>query len=90
MRDGDRLKHSIETQAERMARADRDRHTLLAQTAFLGILGLLFVLPLVVGAYVGHWFDTQQPGYSYRWTMAGLAAGLLMGGINVYLYIRKH
>lgn len=90
MQDGDRLQRSIETQAQRMAQAERDRPTLLAQTVFLGTLALLFVLPVVGGAYLGHWWDTQQAGYSYRWTMAGLAAGLVVGGVNVYLYIRSH
>jgi len=90
MRNGEQLKRNIETQAQRMAQAERDRPTLLAQTVFLGTLALLFVLPLIGGAYLGHWLDTQQTGYSYRWTMTGLSAGLLVGGINVYLYIRRH
>ena len=90
MKNGERLKHNIEAQGRRIAQADRERPTLLAQTVFLGTLGLLFVLPLVVGVYLGHWFDGHQSGYSYRWTMTGLAAGLLVGGINVYLYIRGH
>lgn len=90
MTDDDRLQRAIETQARRMARADRDRPTLLAQTVFLGTLALLFVLPVVGGAYLGHWLDVHQSGYSYRWTMIGLAAGLVLGAINVYAYIRKH
>jgi ATP synthase protein I len=90
MKDVERLKSKLEAQARRIAQADRDRPTLLAQTVFLGTLGLLFVLPLVIGVYVGHWFDGHQPGYSVRWTMSGLAAGLLVGCINVYLYIRAH
>jgi len=90
MNDSEQLKRSIEAQARRIAQADRDRPTLLAQTVFLGTLGLLFVLPLVFGVYVGHWFDGHLPGYSVRWTMTGLAAGLLVGGLNVYLYIRAH
>ncbi len=90
MADDDRLQRAIETQARRMAQADRDRPTLLAQTVFLGTLALLFVLPVVGGAYLGHWLDGTQPGYSYRWTMIGLAAGIALGAVNVYAYIRKH
>ena len=73
-RDEDRLRHAIETQAQRMAQADRDRPTLLAQTVFLGTLALLFVLPVIAGAYLGHWIDSLQVGYSYRWTMSLLMA----------------
>lgn len=89
-RDDDRLRHAIETQAQRMAQADRDRPTLLAQTVFLGTLALLFVLPVIAGAYLGHWIDDRQSGYSYRWTMIGLVAGLALGAVNVYAYFRKH
>jgi ATP synthase protein I len=90
MHEGERLKRTIETQAKRMAQADRDRPTLLAQTVFLGTLALLFVVPVVGGAYLGHWIDSQIAGYSYRWTMSGLIGGILLGGINVYVYIRSH
>lgn len=85
-----RLHRAIETQARRIAQAERDRSTLLAQTVFLGTLALLFVLPVVGGAYLGHWLDTQQAGYSYRWTMSGLVAGLVIGSLNVVLYIRRN
>lgn len=90
MGEDDRLQRAIQTQARRMAQADRDRPTLLAQTVFLGTLALLFVLPVVAGAYLGHWLDTGQSGYSYRWTMGGLVAGLVLGGVNVWAYIRRH
>jgi ATP synthase protein I len=88
--DDQRLQREIEKQAERMARAERERPTLLAQTVFLGTLALLFVVPLVGGTYLGHWIDSAQPGYSVRWTMIGMVAGLLLGAVNVYVYIRNH
>ena len=47
-----------------MAQAEKERPTLLAQTVFLGTLALLFVLPVVGGAYLGHWIDGLQAGYS--------------------------
>ena len=90
MENSDRLRRNIEKQAQRMAQAERERPTLLAQTVFLGTLALLFVLPVVGGAYLGHWLDSQLAGYSYRWTMSLLVTGLIVGGMNVYLYIRKH
>ena len=90
MEDGERLRRNIEQQAERMARADKERPTLLAQTVFLGTLALLFVLPVVAGAYLGHWIDGLLPGYSYRWTVSLLLTGVFVGVMNVYLYIRKN
>lgn len=87
---GERLRQNIEKQAQRMAQAEKDRPTLLAQTVFLGTLALLFVLPVVGGAYLGHWIDNQLAGYSYRWTMSLLLGGVAIGGMNVYLYIQRH
>ncbi len=90
MHNSDRLRRNIEKQARRLAQAEKERPTLLAQTVFLGTLALLFVLPVVGGAYLGLWLDSLQAGYSYRWTMSLLATGVLVGGMNVYLYIRRH
>lgn len=89
-RDGERLRRNIEKQAQRMAQAERDRPTLLAQTVFLGTLALLFVLPVVAGAYLGHWIDSQLAGYSYRWTVSLLLLGVGVGAMNVYLYIQRN
>ena len=90
MQNGERLKQNIEKQAQRMTQAEKERPTLLAQTVFLGTLALLFVLPVVGGAYLGHWIDSLQAGYSYRWTMSLLMTGLIVGAMNVYLYIQTH
>ena len=90
MQDDERLRRNIEKQARRMTQAEKDRPTLLAQTVFLGTLALLFVLPVVGGVYLGRWIDSLQPGYSYRWTVSLLLTGIFVGGMNVYLYIRKH
>jgi ATP synthase protein I len=90
MQNGERLRKSIESKARRMTQAEEERPTLLAQTVFLGTLALLFVLPVVGGAYLGHWIDSRQEGYSYRWTVSLLMTGLMVGAWNVYLYIKRH
>ncbi len=89
-RDNERLQRDIDRQVQRMTQAKKDRPTLLAQTVFLGTLALLFVLPVVAGAYLGRWMDEQVAGYSYRWTVSLLVTGVVVGAANVYLYIRKH
>jgi ATP synthase protein I len=83
------LAKRVEQQAQRMKRAERDRPTLLAQTIYLGSLGLMFILPVVVGAYLGHWLDGKLVGYSMRWTLSLLFAGIAVGGFNVYWLIRS-
>ncbi len=78
----------VESQVRRMKKAEKERPNLLAQTVYIGTLGLLLVLPVVAGAYLGHWLDSLVSGYSIRWTMSMLFLGVVVGGLNVYLFIR--
>jgi ATP synthase protein I len=82
------LKKKVENQAQRMKKAEKERPTLFGQTIFIGTLGLLFVLPMVGGAYLGHWLDSLAAEYSSRWTISMILAGVMVGAINVYLFIR--
>ena len=86
--DNDELHEEIEKQARRLRRADRDRPTLMAQTVYLGTLGLVFVLPVVGGAYLGSWIDGLAPGYSMRWTLSLIVLGVVVGAVNAWLLLR--
>jgi ATP synthase protein I len=83
------LRKQVERQVKRMKKAERERPTLLGQTVYIGTLGLLFVLPVVGGAYLGYWLDSLAPGYSTRWTMSLILLGVFIGALNVYLFIRE-
>lgn len=85
----ERLRKRVELQAQRMKQAEKDRPTLLSQTVYIGTLGLLFVLPVVGGAYLGRWLDVMVEGYSIRWTLSMIFLGVIIGGINVYLFVRE-
>jgi ATP synthase protein I len=87
--DHQRLREDVERQVKRMEKADRERPTLLAQTVFLGTLGLVFILPVVAGAYLGRWLDGMVEGYSMRWTLSALFVGLLVGAMNVYFLVKE-
>ncbi len=89
MDDRRKLKEQVEKDVDRMHRAERARPTLLAQTAYLGTLGLLMVLPIIVGAYVGRWLDTLAAGYSLRWTLSLIVVGVVVGAVNVYLFVKE-
>ena len=84
----DDLRKAIDREARRMKRADRERRTLMAQTVYIGTLGLVFVLPVVAGAYLGRWLDSLVAGYSVRWTVSLILLGVFTGIINVYFLIR--
>lgn len=87
--DKQRLQARIDAQVDRLKKAERDRPTLLAQTTYIGTLGLLLVLPVIGGAYLGRWLDGMLAGYSLRWTLSMIFLGLVVGGVNVYLYVRE-
>jgi ATP synthase protein I len=84
------LQKQVERQARRMKQAEHDRPTLIGQTVYLGTLGLVFVLPVVVGAYLGRWLDNLATDYSTRWTLSLIFLGLVVGAINAYLLIREN
>jgi ATP synthase protein I len=83
------LRRKVEQQALRMRKADRERPTLVGQTVYIGTLGLLFVLPVIGGAYLGNWLDHLSAGYSVRWTVSLILVGVMVGALNVYLFIRE-
>ncbi len=85
----DELRRKVKNQARRMKQAERERPTLLAQTVYVGTLGLLFVLPVVMGAYLGLWLDRMLEGYSLRWTLSLIVTGVVVGAANVYLFIKE-
>ena len=85
----DNLGREIERQARRMRKAEQERPTLVGQTVYIGTLGLLIVLPVIAGAYLGHWLDGLANGYSIRWTMSLILLGVFIGAMNVYLFIRE-
>jgi ATP synthase protein I len=89
MKSENQLKEEVTKQIRRMKQAEQDRPTLLKQTVYLGTLGLLFVVPVIVGAYVGRWLDGLVPGYSMRWTLSLIVLGVGVGIVNVYLNVRE-
>ena len=89
MSNNEQLRKRVEQQARRMTQAEKDRPTLISQTVYIGTLGLVFVLPVVGGAYLGRWLDDLVEGYSVRWTLSMLLLGVIIGAVNVYLFIRE-
>jgi len=89
MQQPDDLRRQVERQAQRMKKAESERPDLMSQTIYVGILGVLFVLPVIGGAYLGHWLDTLSGDYSMHWTLSLILLGVMIGALNVYLFIRE-
>jgi ATP synthase protein I len=82
------LKKKIEDQVNRIKKAEHDRPNLLSQTVNLSTLVLVMLLPIIAGAYLGHWLDGMMEGYSMRWTLSLLLIGIVIGMFNVYFLIK--
>jgi ATP synthase protein I len=89
MRSENQLKEEVDKQIRRMQQAEHDRPTLLRQTVYLGTLGVLFVVPVIIGAYVGRWLDGLSSGYSMRWTLSLIVLGVGVGAVSVYLNVKE-
>lgn len=89
MSEEQKLAEQVEKEAGRLERAEKERPTVLAQTAYVGILGLLFVLPVIGGAYLGRWIDGFFEGYSMRWTLSLIFLGIVLGAVNVYYFVQE-
>ena len=89
MKNHEKLKDRVSEQARRLDKAERERPTVIGQTIILGTLGLLMVLPMVGGAYLGRWLDGMVQGYSMRWTLSLLFLGIVIGATNVYLFLKR-
>lgn len=82
------LRNNLDKQSERRKRFEQ-RPSFWSQTIFTGTLGVIFILPVIVGAYLGHWLDSNTRGYSISWTINLILLGVIIGGINVYLFIKE-
>jgi len=91
MNDTKRLRSSNEKQRRRLEKLKREQPTIMSQTVFIGTLGLMMVLPIIAGAYLGQWLDgLSEDQYTVRWTLGMILLGVVVGAVNVYLFIRDH
>ncbi len=79
----------VNRQVKRMKKAEREKPTIIGQTVYLGTLGLVFVLPVVLGAYLGRWLDDHVTSFSVHWTMSLILLGVFTGALNVYFLVRE-
>ncbi|MGZ8222011.1 MAG: AtpZ/AtpI family protein [Methylobacter sp.] len=85
MNNRQQLKKKIDNQVKRIKKAEHNDRPNLPS---IGTLGLVMVLPIIAGVYLGHWLDDMVEGYSTHWTLSLLFAGLVIGVFNVYFLIK--
>lgn len=84
-----KLHEDLRSDIKKIEKAKKDKSKIFAQTAFLGTIGLLFILPIVFGGYVGIWLDNKLKGFSISWTITLIFLGVIIGAINVYFFIKE-
>lgn len=89
MQDKNTLKEEVKKSANKIEQAEKDKPSIIAQTAFLGTLGFIFILPVVLGAYIGLWLDNKFKGYSISWSITLILLGVFVGAVNVYLFMKE-
>lgn len=79
---------SIKDNIKKIEEAKKEQKTILAQTIYLGTVGIIFIFPTIVGAYLGVWLDNTLKGFSFSWTVSLIFLGIFVGAVNVYLFIK--
>lgn len=88
MKRKDELLDSTSEDVRRLQKREKQPATLIGLMLYGGVLGILFVVPLVGGAYLGRWLDSLAQGYSVRWTLSLIVLGIALGIYNVIHFLR--
>ena len=84
------LQEQLKRDIEQRQKAQRERSSVVAQTIYLGSIGLMLILPIVGGAYLGHWLDQKSPEFSSSWTISFILIGLGIGVANIFFFMKEH
>ncbi|KGO34543.1 MAG: AtpZ/AtpI family protein [Desulfoprunum sp.] len=84
----DDFRKSVQRDSERHRKGEEHQAGFFGLLFYGGTLGLLLVLPIVGGAYLGRWLDSLIPGYATRWTVSCIVLGIAAGVWNVIWYLR--
>ncbi|MEO8410615.1 MAG: AtpZ/AtpI family protein [Propionivibrio sp.] len=77
----------VGARAARKLKAQRQvNRTVWTGLGMMGLVGWSVAIPTLLGAALGLWIDSRYPG-ARSWTLALLAAGLVLGCFNAWRWI---
>ncbi len=74
--------------AQKMRGKDQARRTVWSGLGMMGTIGWSVAIPTLLGAFLGRWLDKSHPG-GRSWTLALLAAGLVLGCANAWRWVSR-
>jgi ATP synthase protein I len=79
----------VGVKAARKLKAQRHvTQTVWSGLGMMGLVGWSVAMPTLLGAALGLWLDERYPG-GHSWTLALLAAGLVLGCFNAWHWVAK-
>lgn len=83
------LARQIGRKAQRQVQARREsRRGVWFGLGMFGLVGWAVAIPTLLGIAAGVWID-RRTGGPYSWTLMGLMAGVVLGCINAWFWVRK-
>jgi ATP synthase protein I len=89
MTDRDKLIEDTDKDIRRLDSKEQSPATWAGIVFYGGTLGLLFIVPIIGGAYLGRWLDSMVAGYSVRWTVSFIVLGIVLGAYNAYRFMKE-
>ncbi len=82
------FKQSVQRDSERQKKGEQQRAGFFGLLLYGGTLGLLMIIPIVGGAYLGSWLDSLSESFGTRWTVSCIILGVAAGIWNIVWYLR--
>lgn len=89
MTDRKKLTEDTDKDIRRLEMKEKSPATWVGIAFYGGTVGLLFIVPIVGGAYLGRWVDSLVAGYSVRWTVSFIVLGIVLGAYNALRFMKE-
>jgi ATP synthase protein I len=87
---GLRLRERLTRRAARRERARREGpRSLWLSLGMMGLVGWSVAVPTLAGVALGWWLDRAFAGGRVSWTLTLLLAGIAVGCINAWFWVRR-